>query len=54
MSRITLQDLAYELNISVKDKQQAKKIKQIMEEAVKLEVPNKVDDEYGKHWGAIE
>ena len=43
-----------ELNISVKDKQQAKKIKQIMEEAVKLEVPNKVDDEYGKHWGAIE
>ena len=43
-----------ELNISVESKDQAKKVIKIMEEAVQLEVPNKVDDEYGKHWGAIE
>ena len=43
-----------ELNISVENENQAKKVIQIMEEAVQLEVPNKVDYEYGKHWGAIE
>ena len=43
-----------ELNISIEDKQQADKVKQIMIDAVKLEVPNKVDYESGKHWGAIE
>ena len=43
-----------ELNISIEDKQQADKVKQIMIDAVKLEVPNKVDYESGKHWAAIE
>tara|TARA_R100000458_G_C8209649_1_gene197562 strand:- start:121 stop:945 length:825 start_codon:yes stop_codon:yes gene_type:complete len=42
-----------ELNISIEDEQQAKKVKQIMENAVELEVPNKVDYEFGNHWGAI-
>jgi len=40
-----------ELDISVSDN--AKKIKQIMEEAVTLEVPNKVDYESGPNWGTI-
>ena len=31
----------------------AKKIVEIMEHAVKLEVPNKVDYEYGDNWGEI-
>jgi len=43
-----------ELNISIESKEQADKVKQIMEETVKLKVPNKVDYESGKHWGAIE
>ena len=32
---------------------QAKKVVEIMENAVKLEVPNKVDYESGKNWGDI-
>ena len=40
-----------ELDISVSDN--AKKIKEIMEHAVNLEVPNKVDYEYGSNWGNI-
>ena len=40
-----------ELDISVSDN--ANKIKQIMEEAVVLEVPNKVDYESGPNWGTI-
>ena len=40
-----------ELDISVSDN--ADKIKQIMEDAVSLEVPNKVDYESGPNWGAI-
>jgi DNA polymerase I-like protein with 3'-5' exonuclease and polymerase domains len=32
---------------------QAVKIKQIMEQAVELEVPNKVDYESGPNWGEI-
>ena len=32
---------------------QAKKIVEIMENAVKLEIPNKVDYESGKNWGTI-
>jgi len=40
-----------ELDISVSDN--ADKIKQIMEEAVVLEVPNKVDYESGPNWGTI-
>jgi len=42
-----------ELDISIKDKQQAELIKSIMEEAVSLEVPNKVDYESGPNWGTI-
>jgi len=40
-----------ELDISVKDN--ANKIKEIMENAVSLEVPNKVDYESGPNWGII-
>ena len=42
-----------ELDISVKDEAQAKKIKDIMESTVSLEVPNKVDYEVGTNWGNI-
>jgi len=42
-----------ELDISVKDKQQAQLIKSVMEDAVELEVPNKVDYESGPNWGTI-
>jgi len=42
-----------ELDISIENESQAKKIIEIMENAVKLEVPNKVDYEFGKNWGAI-
>ena len=40
-----------ELDISVDNN--ADKIKDIMESAVELEVPNKVDYEYGTNWGTI-
>ena len=43
-----------ELNISIKDKGEADKVIEIMQNAVSLEVPNKVDYETGKHWGEIE
>ena len=43
-----------ELNISIKDKAESDKVIEIMENAVSLEVPNKVDYEKGKHWGEIE
>ena len=42
-----------ELDISVESDEQAKKIIEIMENAVSLEVPNKVDYESGKTWGDI-
>ena len=42
-----------ELDISVESPKQAKKIVEIMENAVKLEIPNKVDYEFGKNWGTI-
>ena len=42
-----------ELDISVKDDKQSKQIVEIMESAVGLEVPNKVDYESGKNWGDI-
>ena len=42
-----------ELDISVKDDKQAKRIVDIMEAAVTLEIPNKVDYEFGKNWGTI-
>ena len=40
-------------DISVEDPAHAEKIKQIMESAVDLEVPNKVDYESGPNWGQI-
>ena len=43
-----------ELDISVIDPTHAKHIKEIMESAVSLEVPNKVDYESGPNWGTIE
>ena len=42
-----------ELDLSIEDDAQAKKIIEIMEHAVTLEVPNKVDYESGKNWGEI-
>ena len=40
-----------ELDISVSDN--AEKIKEIMENAVDLKIPNKVDYESGPNWGSI-
>ena len=42
-----------ELDLSIEDDAQAKKIIEIMENAVNLEVPNKVDYEVGNNWGDI-
>jgi len=42
-----------ELDISVIDDNQAKKIIDIMENAVQLAIPNKVDYESGENWGDI-
>jgi len=42
-----------ELDLSVESEAHAKKIIEIMENAISLEVPNKVDYESGKTWGDI-
>ena len=42
-----------ELDISVTNDLEAAKIKDIMEHAVDLQIPNKVDYESGKNWGEI-
>ena len=42
-----------ELNISFETKQQADRVKEIMEQAVPLKIPNKVDFEDGECWGDI-
>ena len=42
-----------ELDISVKDDKQVKQIIEIMESAVKLEIPNKVDYAAASNWGLI-
>jgi len=42
-----------ELDISVESNDQAKKIREIMENCVELKVPNKVDYEVGDNWGDI-
>ena len=42
-----------ELDISVKDDKEATRIVEIMESAVELEIPNKVDYESGTNWGEI-
>jgi len=41
------------LDFSIESESQAAKIKQIMEQAVELKVPNKVDYESGPNWGEI-
>ena len=42
-----------ELCVSIESDAQAKKVVEIMEQAVNLEVPNKVDYEHGTNWGTI-
>ena len=42
-----------ELCVSIENDAQAKKVIEIMEQAVTLEVPNKVDYEHGTNWGTI-
>ena len=42
-----------ELDLSIESSDHADKIKEIMEHAVSLEVPNKVDYESGPNWGQI-
>jgi DNA polymerase I-like protein with 3'-5' exonuclease and polymerase domains len=42
-----------ELDISVKDEEEAAKIRDVMENAVDLKIPNKVDYESGPNWGSI-
>ncbi len=42
-----------ELDIAIKDKDHAELVKTVMEQAVTLEVPNKVDYESGPNWGTI-
>ena len=42
-----------ELDLSVESPEHAKKIIEIMENAIQLEVPNKVDYESGENWGDI-
>ena len=42
-----------ELDLSIENEKQAQKIVEIMENAVTLEVPNKVDYEFGSNWGDI-
>ena len=42
-----------ELDVSVEHSEQAKQIVEIMESAIKLEIPNKVDYECGNSWGSI-
>jgi DNA polymerase I-like protein with 3'-5' exonuclease and polymerase domains len=42
-----------EVDISVEDDIMSEKIVKIMESAIQLEVPNKVDYEKGANWGEI-
>ena len=42
-----------EVDISVESDARAEQIIEIMESAVELKVPNKVDYESGKNWGEI-
>jgi DNA polymerase I-like protein with 3'-5' exonuclease and polymerase domains len=42
-----------EVDISVESNEKAEKIIEIMEAAVELKVPNKVDYESGANWGEI-
>jgi DNA polymerase I-like protein with 3'-5' exonuclease and polymerase domains len=40
-----------ELDCSVKDENEGKKVKEVMETCVELEVPSKVDINIGESWG---
>ena len=40
-----------ELDCSVAGEEQAKKVKDIMENSIELEVPSKVDIDLGDNWG---
>jgi len=42
-----------EVDISIESQKQAENIIEIMESAVELKVPNKVDYEKGANWGEI-
>jgi DNA polymerase I-like protein with 3'-5' exonuclease and polymerase domains len=42
-----------EVDISVESPEHAEQIVKIMEDAIKLEIPNKVDYESGDNWGDI-
>jgi DNA polymerase I-like protein with 3'-5' exonuclease and polymerase domains len=42
-----------ELDISIESDEHVKKIVEVMESSIKLEIPNKVDYEFGDNWGAI-
>ena len=42
-----------ELDISIVDDKHAQTIKDVMESAVDLKIPNKVDYESGPNWGSI-
>ena len=42
-----------ELDISIEDEKHAQKVKDVMESAVDLKIPNKVDYESGPNWGSI-
>ena len=50
--RIPLIQIHDEIAMSVKDENDAKKIAQMMETAVELEVPSKCDVEIGPDWGS--
>ena len=51
---VPLIQLHDELNISIENPEQVDKVIKIMEEAVPLEIPNKVDYENGENWGSID
>ena len=51
MGIIPLIQVHDELDCSVKNEKEGKKIKEIMENCIKLEVPSKVDTEMNESWG---
>jgi len=42
-----------ELCVSIPNKEKALKVKEIMENAIRLRIPNKVDYAAGDNWGSI-
>ena len=52
--RIPLVQIHDEIAMSVKDREDAVNISQIMETAVPLEIPSKCDIEIGPNWGEAE